>query len=290
MDNPKKLYLRQMDNLFKDVRILTILQGKTNVNFKAGSERTASFEEWLLMLSTALLCGVRSPVWLRNPTDYSPPGSSVHGIFQTRILEWAAISFSRETSQSRDQTHISSISCIGGQSLYQCAIWEVPCLAPASLNILSHSSLHSIQFSPVVQLCLTLRPHGLQHARLPCPSPTLGVYSNSCPSSWWCHPTITSSVVPFSSLLQSFPASGSFPISEFLTSGGQSIGVSASTSVLPMNTQDWLPLGLTGLISLQSKGLLRVFSNTIVQKHQFFCAQLSLQSNSHIHTRLLEKP
>ena len=116
----------------------------------------------------------------------------------------------------------------------------------------------------------TLWPHGLQHATLPCSSSTPGAYSNSCPLSWWCHPIISSSVVPFSSCLQSFPASESFPVSQFFTSGGQSIGVSASASVLPMDTQNWFPLGLTGWISLQSKGLSRVLSNTAVQKHQFF--------------------
>ena len=121
----------------------------------------------------------------------------------------------------------------------------------------------------------SLWPHGLQHARPPCPSPTPGVYSNSCLSSQWSHPTIPSSVIPFSSRLQSFPASGSFPMSQFFAWGGQRIGVSASASVLPMNTQDWSPLGWTGWISLQPKGLSRVFSNTTVQKHQF-CAQLSL--------------
>ena len=116
----------------------------------------------------------------------------------------------------------------------------------------------------------SLRPHESQHAKPPCPSPTPGVYSNTCPSSWWCHPTISYSVVPFSSCPQSFPASGSFPMSQLFTWGGQSIGVSASASVLSMNTQDWSPLRLTGWISLQSKGLSRVFSNTTVQKHQFF--------------------
>ena len=117
---------------------------------------------------------------------------------------------------------------------------------------------------------------GLQHARPPCPSPAPRACSNSCPLSWWCHPTISSCVAPFSSRLQSFPASGSFPVSQFFTSGGQNIGVSASTSVRPTNTQDWFPLEWTGWISLQSKGLSRVFSNTTVQKHQFFSAQLSL--------------
>ena len=145
------------------------------------------------------------------------------------------------------------------------------------------SSVQSLSWSD------SLQPHGLQHARLPCPSPTPGAYSNSCPLSRWCHPTISSSVIPFSSCLQSFPASVFFPMSEFFASGGQSIGVSTSVSVLPMNIQDWLTLGLTGWISLQSKGLLRVFSNTTAQKHQFFSAQLSLWSNSHTHTWLLEK-
>ena len=116
------------------------------------------------------------------------------------------------------------------------------------------------------------RPHGPQHARLPCPLPTPGAYSNSCPSSQWCHSTISSSVVLFSSFPQSFPASGSFQMSQFFASGGQSIGVSASASVLPMNIQDWFPLGGTGWISLQSKGPSRVFSNTTVQKHQLFGA------------------
>ena len=132
----------------------------------------------------------------------------------------------------------------------------------------------SVQFSHSV-VSSSLRPHGLQHARLPCPSPTSGVYSNPCPSSRWCHPTISSSVVPFSSCPQSFPASGFFQMSQLFALGGQIIGVSASTSVLPMNTQDWSPLGWTGWISLQSKGLSRVFSSTTVQKHQFFSAQLS---------------
>ena len=133
-------------------------------------------------------------------------------------------------------------------------------------------------------------PHGLQHARPPCPSAIPRVYSNSSPLSRWCHPTISSSVLPFSFFLQSFPTSGSFQMSQLFTSGSQSIGVSASTSVLPMNIQDWFPLEWTGWISLQPKGLSRVFSNTTVRKHQFFSAQPSLWSNSHIYTWLLEKP
>ena len=131
---------------------------------------------------------------------------------------------------------------------------------------------------------------GLPHSRLPCPSPTPGAYSNSSPSSQWCHAAISSSVIPFSSCLQSLPASGSFPVSWFSASGGQITRASASASVLPMNIQDWFPLGWTGWLSLQSKGLARVFSNTTVQKHQFFSAQLSSQSNYHIHIWPLEKP
>ena len=132
----------------------------------------------------------------------------------------------------------------------------------------------------------SFQPHGPQHARPSCPSPTPRVYSNSSSLNWWWHPTISSSVVSFSSRLQFFPASGSFQISQFFTSGGQSIG--DSVSILPKNIQDWFPLGLTGWISLQSKEFSRVFSNTTVQKHQFFRVQLSLYSNSHIHTQLLK--
>ena len=151
---------------------------------------------------------------------------------------------------------------------------------------------HIVQFSSAqllshVRLLRTREP---QHARPPCPSPTPGVHPNPCPSSLWCHPAISPSVITFSSCPQSLPASGSFPMSQLFTGGGQSTGVSASASVFPMNTQDWSPSGWTGWISLQSKGLSRVFSNTTVQKHQFFSAQLSSQSNSHIHTWPLEKP
>ena len=138
---------------------------------------------------------------------------------------------------------------------------------PSNLGKPKHRAsrtLSSVQFSSVAQSYLTLRPHEPQHARPPCPSPTPGVYSNSCPLSQWCHLTISSSVVPFSSCLQSFPISGSFQISQLFASGSQNTGVSASTSVPPMNTQDWFPLGWTDWISLQSKGLSRVFSNTTV--------------------------
>ena len=155
-------------------------------------------------------------------------------------------------------------------------------------NILLFRLLHSFNyvFSSVQFSCSvvydSLRPHESQHTRPPCPSPTPGVYSS--PSSRWCHPAVSFSVVPFSSCPQSLPASGSFPVSQHFSWGGQSIGVSASASVLPVNTQDWSPLGWTGWITLQSKGLSRVFSNTTVQKHQFWGAQLSSQFNSHIYT------
>ena len=149
--------------------------------------------------------------------------------------------------------------------------------------------IKSVKFSSVAQLCPTLcDPMDCSTPGFPAHH-QLGVYSNSCPLSQWCHPTISSSAIPFS-CLQCFPASGSFPMSQFFSSGGQSIGASASASVLPMNIQDWFPLGLTGWISLQSKGLSRAFSNTTVQKHHFFSAQFSLESNSHICTWLLEKP
>ena len=147
----------------------------------------------------------------------------------------------------------------------------------------------SVQFSHSV-MSDSLQPKESQHSRPACPSPTPRVHSNSCPSSRWCHQAISSSVVSFSSCPQSLPASESFPMSQPVAWGGQSIRVSASASVLPMNTQDWSPLGWSGWISLQSKGLSRIFSNTTVQKHQFFGAQLSSQSNSHIHTWPLEKP
>ena len=146
------------------------------------------------------------------------------------------------------------------------------------------------QFSCRSVVSDSLRPHESQHTRPPCPSPTPRVHSDSRPSSQWCHPAISSSIVLFSSCPQSFPASGCFQMSQLFASGGQSIAVSASTSVLPMNTQNWSPLEWTGWISLQSKGLSGVFSNTTVHKHQFFGAQLSSQSSSHIYTWPLEKP
>ena len=169
-----------------------------------------------------------------------------------------------------------------------------PEIEPESLASLAlaggfFTSFSSVQFSCSV-VSDSLRPYELQHARPPCLSPTPRVFSNSCPSSRWCHSAISSSVVPFSSCPQSLPASGSFPVSQLFASGGESIQVSASASVLPMNTQDWSPLGWTGWISLQSKGLARVFSNTTVQKHPFFGAQLSSVQLSHPHMSLQPWP
>ena len=175
--------------------------------------------------------------------------------------------------------------------LLKLLIWES---SIGFLFLIDGKLLYNIVLVSIVQLSCSvmsnsLQPHELQHARPPCPSPTPGVHPNPCPLSQWCHPTISSSIIPFSSCPQFFPASGSFQMSQLFVSGGQSIVVPASTSFLPMNTQDW-SLEWTGWISLQSKGLSRVFSNTTVQKHQFFVTQLSSQSNSHIHTWPLEKP
>ena len=209
------------------------------------------------MLSRSVL----SNSW--DPMDHSLPGSPVHGISEARILQWVAISCSRGSSWSKERTYVS---CTGRQSIFWFLLF--------SHSVMSHS----------------LQPHGQQHAQLPYPSLPPGACSNSCSLSRWYHSTISSFVVPFSSCPQSFPASGSFLMSQLFASGGQSIGISASASVLPMNIQSWFPLGLTSLISLQSKGLARVFSSTTVWKHQFFSTQPSLWSNSHIRTWLLEKP
>ena len=171
--------------------------------------------------------------------------------------------------------HLRSITCWFQDS----NLWQPAPLSPAHYLWLFSRSVMSD----------SLQPHRLQPARLPCPSPSPGTCSNSRPLSWWCCPTISSSLLPFS-CLKFFPASGSFLMSQFLASGGQTIRASASASVLPMNIQYWFPLGWTGWISLQSKGLSRVYSSTTVQKHQFFSTQLSLQFNCHIHTWPLEQP
>ena len=166
-------------------------------------------------------------------------------------------------------------SCLGN-TMESGAWWAtVHGVTKSQTQLSTHAHMHvSVQFSCSV-ISDSLRPHELQHTRPPCPSPTPGVYSNSCPSSQWCHPAFSSSVVPFS-CPQSLPASGSFPMNQLFAWGGQSIGVSASASVLPRNIRDWFPLGWTSWISLQPKGLSRDFSNTVVKKHQFFSARLSL--------------
>ena len=224
---------------------------------------------------------------LCDPMDCSIPVSSI-----LQCLPELAQTHVHRISDAIQPSHLLSspsppaLNLSHHQGLFQC----VSSLHQVARGLESFSpSNESVQFSNSV-VSDSLRPHRLQDARLPCPSPTPGACSNSCPSSRWCHPAISSSDVPFSSHLQSFQASGSFPINPFFASGGQNVGVSASPSVLPMNIQDWFPLGWTCWISLQSKGLSRVFSNTTDEKHQFFGAQLSLWSNSHIHTWLLEKP
>ena len=200
---------------------------------------------------------------------WDSPGKNI-GVESTGVDKNTAIPFSKGFSQPRGWTQIS---CIAGRFFTVWAIREV----------VSQSVSHSVVSN-------SLRPQKSQHTRPPCPSPTPWVYSNSCPSSKWCHSAISSSVVPFTSRPQCLPASGSFPMSQLFAWGGQRTGFSASASALSMNTPDQSPLGWTGWISLQSKGLSRVFSNTTVQKHQFFGTQLSSQSKSHIHTWPLEKP
>ena len=196
-----------------------------------------------------------------DPMDCSTPGFPVHHqlpeLAQTHV-HW--VSDAIQSSHPLSSPSPPAFNLSQHQSLFQ---W-----------VSSSHQFSSVQFSRSV-VSDSLWPHEPQHTRPLCPSPTPRVHPNPCPSSWWCHPTISSSVIPFSSCPQSFPASGSFQMSQLFTSGGQSTGVSTSTSVLPMNAQDWSPLGWTGWISLQSKGLSRVFSNTTVQKHQFFRAQLS---------------
>ena len=181
----------------------------------------------------------------------------------------------KESGNRRSATSYSKVTC----SSYILSFVSFLLLVPRYSGV-------PVQFSCLV-VSDSLWPYGLQHTRLPCPSPTPGAYSNSCPLSRWCHSTISSSVVPFFSCLQSFPASESFPVSRFFASGGQSIGASALAPVLPMSFQDWSPLGWTGLISVHSKGLSRVFSNTTVQKRRFFIAKLSLWSIHDLLTSIL---
>ena len=212
----------------------------------------------------------------RIPWTKEPGGLQATGL-QRIGHDWA----------NKQSTSSNKLDCKEGWALrnwcFKIVVLEKPLESPFVLQA------YSVQFSCLV-MSNSLWPHESQHSRPPCPSPTPRVYPNSCPSSQWCHSAISSSVVPFSSCPQSLPASESFPVSQLFTSGGQSIGVLAPASFLPMNIQDWSPLEWTGWISLQYKGLSRVFSNTTVQKHQFFGVQLSSQSNSCIHIWALEKP
>ena len=200
---------------------------------------------------------------LCDPMDSSPPGSSVQGILQARTGVGCHALHQGIFLTQESKPHLLTSPALAGRFFKASATWE-------ALVYIS-----SVQFSRS-DVSDSLRPHELLHARPPCPSPTPGVYSNSWPLSQWCHLTISSSVVPFSSYLQSFPTLGSFQMSQLFASGGQNTGVSAWTTVLAMNTQDQFLWGWTGWISLQSKGLSEVFSNTTVQKHQFFCTQPSL--------------
>ena len=226
--------------------------------------------------------------------DCSPPVSSVHGNSQAGMLEWAALSSSRGSCWIKDwvspalagvffyhwdtwETPYSLIFCVYN---WDCVIW--PHLHSPGLGV--SSEREELSFSHWV-MSDSLWPHGLQHTRPPCPSPSPRVCPSSCPMNQWCHPTISSSVVPFSSCLQSFPVSGSFPMSRLFTSGGQSVGASTSASVLSMNIKGWFPLGLIGLISLQSKGLSQAFSSTTIGKDQFFGTLPSLVQLSHLHTQ-----
>ena len=206
----------------------------------------------------------QSCLTLCNPMSCSPQAPQIVGFFRPEY--WSGLLFCSPGGLPDPGMETTSPALAGGFSTTE------PSGKPSLCCILES---YWVQFSHSV-VSDSLQPHGVQHARLHCPSPTPKACSNSCPCSWGCHPTISSSVVPFSSCLQSFPASGFFPMSLFFTLDGQSTGASASASVHPMNIQDWFPSGLTGWISLQSKGLSRVFSSTTVQKHQFFSAQLSL--------------
>ena len=224
---------------------------------------------------------------LCNPIDGSPPGSPVPGILQARTLsglpfpspmqESEKWKWSRSVVPDSLRPHGPQPTRLLCPRIFQARVleWVAFAFSIQMSGKCKNKFLYTVQFSHWV-VYDSLRPHGLQNARLPCPSPTPGVYSNSCLLSQWCHPAISSSVIPFSSCPLSFPATGSFPVSQLFTSAGQNIGVSASASVLQKNTQDWSPSGWTRWISLQSKGFSRVFFNTTVQKHQFFCAQLSL--------------
>ena len=222
------------------------------------------------------------PVAPFSSCPQSCPASGSFPVSQFFTSDGQSIGACISSFQFSSSVQFSRSVMSGSSRLHELQHARPPC--PSPTPVVHSDSRSSSQSCP--NLCW---PHEWQHTRFPCPLPTPGLCSNSCSSSQWCHPTISSSRIPFSSCLQSFPATGSFLLSQFFTSGGQSIGASAWESVLPMNIQDWFPLGVTDLISLQSKGLSRVFPNTTVQKHRFFGFQLFLWHNFHIHTWLLGK-
>ena len=282
----------------------TLFHQKVKINMEFGQSSPSLRHQHLWPISLRLLLSWYAWFFPCSLTTTSQHSSGDDLLNHNLILSYCSTLTLFHISLTKYQSHIRTfrpVRCWFSFSfdlifkfLFQSLSYNCVGFPADSLTCQSRSHVESLcsvssQFSPSV-MSDSLWPHGLQHAWLPCPSPTPRAYSNITPSSRWWHPTFLSSVVPFSSCLQSFPASGSFQMSQFSASGGQNIGISASASALPMNSQDWSPLGWTGWISLQSKGLSRVFSNTTIQKHQFFSTQLSLWSNSHIHTWPLEKP
>ena len=239
----------------------------------------SSFHKWFFMIVARVQSVSQSVQSLSHVWPFSTPWTIAHQ---------ASLSI----TNSRSLLKLMSIALVmPSNHLILCRPLLLLLSIFPNIRVFSNESVLRIQFQfSRSVLPNSLQPHELQHARPPCPSSAPRVYPNPCSLSQWCHSTISSSVLPFSFHLQSFPASGSFQMNQFFESGGQSIGVSAAGSVLSLNIQDWFPLEWTAWISLQSNGLSRVFSNTTVQKHQFFSAQFSSQSNSHIHTWPLEKP
>ena len=249
---------------------------------------TTNFLEEISSLSHSIVSSILCIVHLRRSPCYSPELCIQLGISLPFSLSFTSLLFS-SICKASSENHFALLHFFFLQNGFDhCFLYNVKTSVDSFPGIVSEC-LSPLQFSYSV-MSNSLLPHGMQHTRLPCPSSSPRAYSNSSPLSQWCHSSISSSVIPFFSCFQYSPATGSFPKSQFITSGGQSTGASALASVLPMNIKDWFALGWIHSISLQSKELSRVFSNTTVQKHQFFGTQLSLQSNSYIHTWPLEKP